>query len=109
MSPTRWDRSRELTRGIWIAGIGLMMIRNRIWPDLLLLAGIVRLVEAFHHPERRRSFRAGLVLVALGLAVACRLSLVEVLLLGVAYLIVTPLLRPSPTAKRKPMFDPRLE
>lgn len=108
MRSPRWGRTRRLTRGIWLAGIGLMLIRNRIWPDLLFLAGAVRLVEAYHHPERRRSMRVGVVLIALGLFVACRVGLLELLLIAAAGVILYRMLD-QPDDGRKPAVDMRLE
>lgn len=108
MRSAGWERTQRLTRGMGLAGIGLMLLRNRIWPDLLFLIGAIRLVEAYRHPERRRSFRVGAVLVALGLVVACRLGVLEILLLGAAGVILYRMLD-RPAVDRKPAVDMRLE
>lgn len=108
MRSAAWGRTRRLTQGMWLAGIGVMLLRNRIWPDLLFLIGAVRLVEAYRHPQRRRSFRVGAVLVALGLVVACRAGVLELLLLGAAGAILYRMLE-RPADDRKPAVDMRLE
>lgn len=108
MRSAGWGRTQQLTRGMWLAGIGLMLLRNRIWPDLLFLVGAVRLVEAYRHPERRRSFRVGAVLVALGLVVACRVGVLELLLLGAAGVILYRMVERQ-ADDRKPAVDMRLE
>ncbi|WP_337176499.1 hypothetical protein [Paludisphaera sp.] len=107
MPSARWERTRRLILGMWLVGIGLMILRDRVWPDVLLLLGSVRLVEAYRHPERR-SFRVGVVLVGLALLIGCRLSLIELLILAGATLLV---LRPPVISSdaRKPIFDARLE
>jgi hypothetical protein len=107
MRSARWERTQQLTRGVWLAGIGLMLVRNRIFPDLLFVFGIVRLIESSRHPERLRSWRAGIVLIAIGLLVSHRLALTEIVLLAVFGCLLARFL--APASDRKPAVDMRLE
>ena len=106
MDNPRWEQTRTLTTGMWLAGVGLMLLNGRFWPDLLFLFGSVRLIEGHRHPELRNSRRAGIVLLLLGLLFASRLGLVEILALFAVGLVVSRLLE-RPT-NRKPAVDPSL-
>jgi hypothetical protein len=108
MPTARGERTRRLTQGMWLIGIGMLLLHDRLWPDILYVVGTILLVEAYCHPERRRSPRAGIVLIVLGMMIACPISFAEILILvGVTMLVFRPLSTPSPAPK--PMFDARLE
>ncbi|AMV39319.1 hypothetical protein [Planctomyces sp. SH-PL62] len=100
-------RSKQLTTGLWLVGIGFMLFSGRFWPEVLFLVGSVRLVESIYDPKRRNSRRAGMVLILFGLLIGCRLGLVEILILAGAWMVASSLWASSST--RKPRVDLSLE
>lgn len=107
MMPDRRERARRLTRGVWLVGIGLMLLHHRVWPDLLFILGAVRLGRG-HLLAERRSTRTGAILIAVGFVVTFGFALVQLMVLAGAGLILVSLLNGG-ADRRKPAVDMRLE
>jgi len=100
-------RTNQISTGIWLVGIGVLLAVRQFWPGVLFLAGTVFLVRAAHAPEPRHAGRVGLLLILLGIWSIMRFSLPFLLIVVGAWMIVSAVSAAS--SMRKPFIDPRLD
>lgn len=104
------DRSRILTLGVWLIGLGILFETRLWWPGILFLGAAAALIQAWtaYGPEDRRTMtRVGVTLALIGFWALVRFS-VAFLLVGFGVWVVVSALRPPPIP-RKPFVDHRLD
>lgn len=104
------DKSRILTVGVWLVGLGILFETRLWWPGIIFLAATAALIQAWaaYGPEDRRTMtRVGVTLALIGFWSLVRFSL-PFLLIGVGVWVVLTALR-TPSIPQKPHIDHRLD
>lgn len=104
------DKSRILTLGVWLIGLGLLFETGLWWPGILFLGAAAALIQAWsaYGPEDRRTMtRVGVTLALIGFWALVRFS-VAFLLVGLGVWVVVSALR-TPALSQKPYIDRRLD
>ena len=104
------DRSRILTLGVWLIGLGILFETRLWWPGILFLGAAAALIQAWtaYGPEDRRTMtRVGVTLALIGFWSLVRFS-VAFLLVGIGVWVVVSALR-TPAISGKPYVDHRLD
>ena len=104
------DRSRILTLGVWLIGLGILFETRLWWPGILFLGAAAALIQAWsaYGPEDRRTMiRVGATLALIGAWALVRFS-VAFLLVGLGVWVVVSAMRVPPPS-RKPYIDRSLD
>jgi hypothetical protein len=105
--PFHRDKAGNLSAGIWLIGIGLLLASRSFWPGILFLAGATSLIQAYAHPDRRGSARGGILLILLGLWAIMRFSVPFLLVAFGVWMILSAVTSAVPV--RKPFVDQTLD
>lgn len=105
------DKSRILTLGVWLIGLGILFETRLWWPGIIFLAAAAALIQAWaaYGPDDRRTMsRVGVTLTLIGFWALLRFSM-AFLLVGVGLWVVVSTLRTPAITRRKPYIDHRLD
>ena len=99
------ERAGQITGGVWLIGLGLLIYTGRWWPGIMFLIGAGAIIEGLVEGQGWYAFQGGLWAIAIGVWALFHFNIAVLFVAIGASMVVGALIRPPAFAKPKPIAD----
>ena len=99
------ERAGQLTGGVWMIGLGILLYTGKWWPGILFVIGVSSIVQGLVEGRGWYAFQSGIWTIGIGVWAAFHFH-PAFLLVALGASMILPALVPTPgLSKPKPFAD----